>query len=94
MGQSVNGLGGEFIGGEAPLRLVPSATTGAPKTGTHHKGELYVDSNFDLFYCKADGTPGTWKGDDAVAKSRWQPPAYGGCHLVAPERRPQASELA
>lgn len=60
LGQSTNGLGGEFSGGEAPLRLVPSATVGAPKTGTHHKGELYVDSNGDLFYCKADGTSGTW----------------------------------
>jgi hypothetical protein len=64
LGQSINGVGGEFIGGQAPLRLVPSATVGAPKTGIHHKGELYVDTNGDLFYCKADGTPGVWKKVD------------------------------
>jgi len=63
-GQSVNGLGAEFKGGEAPLRLDPATTAGAPTSGTHKRGELYVDSKGQLFLCVADsvnGNPGTWK---------------------------------
>jgi len=63
-GDSVSGLGGEFRGATAPLRLDPAATAGAPTTGTHHKGELYVDSKGQLFLCIADstgGNAGTWK---------------------------------
>jgi hypothetical protein len=58
---SNNGVGGDFSGKEAPIRLGAASTPGAPTSGVHHRGELYVDSNGDLFYCKADGTPGTWK---------------------------------
>src|SRR5262249_37663978 len=29
-------------------------------TGTHSMGELYVDSNGNLYFCKKDGTPGAW----------------------------------
>jgi len=54
------GLGGSFAGTLAPLRLVPGTTTGAPKTGTHAAGELFVDVNGGLYYCRTGGTPGTW----------------------------------
>ena len=60
---SDDGLGGEFHGGKAPIRLAPAATAGAPNaaTGTHKRGEFYVDANGQLFFCTVDGTPGTWK---------------------------------
>ncbi len=57
---STDGLGGSFEGSRAPLRLVPAATTGAPKTAAHAAGELFVDSTGALYYCTAAGAPGTW----------------------------------
>jgi hypothetical protein len=58
---SVYGLGSQFSGGLAPLRLVPAASgTGAPSKGAHKLGELYVDSAGSLFYCTVAGSPGTW----------------------------------
>ena len=59
-GISDQGYGGHFRGGRAPLRLVPANTPGNPSSGNHKRGELFVDSNGDLFFCKGDGTPGTW----------------------------------
>jgi hypothetical protein len=53
--------GGELQGGKAQLRLRPKGSAGAPTTGSHLKGELYLDSNARLFVCTADGTPGTWR---------------------------------
>jgi hypothetical protein len=43
---SRDGLGGEFSGKQAPVRLVPAATAGPPAaaSGAHQAGELYVDS--------------------------------------------------
>jgi hypothetical protein len=53
--------GATLQGGLAPVRLIPSLTvTGAPQSGFHHRGELFVDTTGSLFYCKADGVPGTW----------------------------------
>jgi hypothetical protein len=53
--------GTETAGTAAPIRLVPAASgTGAPSSGTHQTGELYVDSTGALFYCRAGGSPGTW----------------------------------
>jgi hypothetical protein len=59
------GLAGVFEGGRAALRLVPRHTAGAPTTGAHDPGELIVDSNGVLFYCRSAGTPGTWIRVDA-----------------------------
>lgn len=60
-GASTSGVGGAFAGGQAAIRLTPAASgIGAPTTGTHQIGELYVDSVGGLFYCIAAGTPGTW----------------------------------
>jgi len=33
---------GLFGGEEAPIRMFAASTPGAPKTGLHHRGELYV----------------------------------------------------
>ena len=60
---SHDGLGGEFIGARAPLRLRPAATAGRPEPVrgvVHEVGELYVDSQGQLFLCTGAGSPGTW----------------------------------
>jgi hypothetical protein len=59
---SVSGCGGTFAGGAAPLRLIPTSTAGAPRSGTHRKGELTVDATGMIYVCLADGTPGTSAG--------------------------------
>ncbi len=60
-GSSASGYGGAFAGGMAAIRLTPSASgTGAPTTGGHQVGELYVDSAGVLYYCTVAGSPGTW----------------------------------
>ena len=55
-----SGVGLRASGTRAAIRLDPAVTQGAPTTGAHEMGELMVDSNGDLFLCKASGTPGTW----------------------------------
>jgi hypothetical protein len=60
-GASPNGYGGVFKGGKAHLFLPPGPTAGAPTTGTHSKGELYMDSAAKLWLCVVNGTPGTWQ---------------------------------
>jgi hypothetical protein len=55
------GYAGQFQGGKAQLRIVPSGAVGRPTTGTHSKGELYVDKNASIWICTIGGTPGTWK---------------------------------
>jgi hypothetical protein len=60
-GESGSGYGGLFRGGTAQLRLVPGATRGKPTSGSHLKGEIYMDSASALFVCAKGGTPGTWK---------------------------------
>src|SRR5260221_1459350 len=56
-----NGVGGWFVGPRAALALSSSAGgPGAPTTGQHFQGDIYVDSNITLWVCIADGTPGTW----------------------------------
>lgn len=59
---SHDGLGGQFSGARAPIRLVPAGTQGPPQpaSGAHQAGELYVDSTGRLFICTGAGTPGTW----------------------------------
>ncbi|MFN2445053.1 MAG: hypothetical protein ABR606_05650 [Vicinamibacterales bacterium] len=61
LGASASGIGVQASGTRAPIRLVPSAVPGAPSSGFHEMGEMMVDSNGDLYLCKATGTPGTWK---------------------------------
>jgi hypothetical protein len=56
-----SGYGGTFEGGKSQLKLTPKSTTGRPTSGSHQKGEIYVDSNATLFVCTKSGTPGTWR---------------------------------
>jgi hypothetical protein len=68
-GQSTSGYGGEFKGGKAQLKLAPATTAGKP-TGTHTKGEIYMDSTGTLFICVASSTStaaAKWKKVSAVA---------------------------
>ncbi len=62
-GKANGGYGGLFEGGKAQLMLKPAASAGKPTTGTHTKGEIYMDKAGALFVCTAgDGTTvGTWK---------------------------------
>ena len=61
LGRNSTGYGGQFEGGKAQLKLVPGASAGKPTTGTHTKGEIYMDSAGSLYVCTAGGTSGTWK---------------------------------
>jgi hypothetical protein len=54
-GASEKGYGGSFRGGQAPMRLQPSDSQGAPATGARLTGEFYVDSVGDLYFCKTGG---------------------------------------
>jgi hypothetical protein len=68
-GVSTSGYGGQFKGGKAQLRFVPAGTTGKP-TGTHTKGEIFMDSAGTLFICVASSTStaaARWKKLSAVA---------------------------
>jgi hypothetical protein len=65
-GSSAAGYGGVFTGGRAPILLNPSFSTGAPTTGIHFIGEVYVDGNGVFWVCAADGTPGTWNALSSV----------------------------
>ncbi|MGZ3600987.1 MAG: hypothetical protein ACXVCX_20395 [Ktedonobacterales bacterium] len=62
-GNSANLIGGSFTGGLAPLSLGLAATAGAPQaaSGAHTAGEIYLDSQANVFVCVASGTPGTWR---------------------------------
>jgi hypothetical protein len=59
LGQS--GIGLYASGEHAPVQLGRAQTAGAPTGGFHVAGELFLDANADLYLCKANGTPGTWK---------------------------------
>jgi hypothetical protein len=61
--QSPTGYGGTFSGGanSAPILLNPAATVGAPRSGHHLVGELFVDKDGHLFFCTTAGTPGVFK---------------------------------
>jgi len=44
----------------ANLYLEPTGGIGPPTGGLHNAGELYVDDNAALFYCRFGGNPGAW----------------------------------
>src|SRR5438128_3258550 len=54
------GVGGSFAGGRAPITLSPAGAPGAPTTGAHAKGDVWVDSRGTQWICTATGTPGTF----------------------------------
>jgi hypothetical protein len=59
LGIADTGIGGIFSGGNAQLALLPAATLGPPASGGH-RGTFFVDNAGVLWYCTADGVPGTW----------------------------------
>jgi hypothetical protein len=61
-GNSANGIAAHFMGGTAQLLLEPATTAGAPTSGTHTKGEIFLDANAAVWVCVASGPPGTWVG--------------------------------
>jgi hypothetical protein len=56
----------------AKFGLKPALTSGPPLGGTHSAGEIYADSNIDLWQCIVGGTPGTW------IFYGWKEEHYGG----------------
>jgi hypothetical protein len=62
VGNSTHNYGGTFQGGLAPLLLTPSTSpTAGPPSGTHQKGELYVDILGVLWYCFSNAPgPSSW----------------------------------
>lgn len=67
-------------------QLLPDTTGGttkrsAPPTRTtaHQRGMLDLDTNYDLWLCVADGTPGTWRKITG-------PTAAGAFHALTPGR--------
>lgn len=58
------GYGGQFEGGKAQLKLKPGGSAGKPSSGTHAKGEIYMDSAGTLFVCVA--------GTTSTAAARWK----------------------
>jgi hypothetical protein len=59
-GSGSGAVGGWFLGGRAALALGAASTPGAPTTGEHFQGDIYLDSNIVVWVCTAHGTPGTW----------------------------------
>jgi hypothetical protein len=59
LGHATLGYGLVGIGGAAPLALSPNAGVGPP-SGTHFRGEFYIDGTGSLFLCTATGSPATW----------------------------------
>jgi hypothetical protein len=53
------GRGGQFIGAEAQIRLVPTAAASHPASGA--AGDLYVDKAGRLWFCTTTGSPAVWK---------------------------------
>ncbi|HEV2237599.1 MAG TPA: hypothetical protein VGR57_13140, partial [Ktedonobacterales bacterium] len=78
-GSSATGLGASFMGGLAPLLLSPGVAVGAPTTGTHARGEIYVDSGATLWVCVTAGTAGTWARLTAVQSGT----TGGAVHLLS-----------
>jgi hypothetical protein len=60
LGRSSSGIGVRAQGGRAPLVLVPSTSSGPPRSGKHERGELVVDSGGRLYFCRDQGEPGIW----------------------------------
>jgi len=59
-GSSSSGRGGVFTGGAAQIALTPAPTTGAPTMDPHKAGDLFLDTDANLYICTKSGSPGTW----------------------------------
>jgi hypothetical protein len=61
-GLSTGGVGGEFEGHAAALRVDVGSLTAPPaRTDSHFPGELDPDVNGNLWYCAVAGSPGGWR---------------------------------
>jgi hypothetical protein len=58
-GSAPSGRGGQFSGGKAQLRLIPSNTSSHPAAG--EAGDLFLDKTARLWLCTVTGSPATWK---------------------------------
>jgi hypothetical protein len=58
-GESERGYGAVFKGGQAPLRLIPASSSGAPNSGNHQIGEIWTDNQGKMWVCTIAGTFGT-----------------------------------
>jgi len=57
---NVLGVGGYFRGGRAQVQIIPNGGAGAPTTGPHFAGDLYMDGNAVIWICIVTGTPGAF----------------------------------
>jgi hypothetical protein len=57
---SSGGYGLVAGGALAPIQMTPASSAGAPTSGAHQLGELYVDSHGTMYRCVVAGTPGSW----------------------------------
>ena len=70
------GIGVLASGTRAALQVSDTGTPPPTRTDAHVKGELTTDANGDLWFCVADGTPGTWRQVSGANTS-------GQLHLLA-----------
>ncbi|MFK7916526.1 MAG: hypothetical protein AB8G14_00495 [Ilumatobacter sp.] len=56
-----NGVGVVVNSNIASLLLGPSGADPTTRTDAHVAGEIYLDTENNLWLCTADGTPGTWQ---------------------------------
>jgi hypothetical protein len=70
------GIGVLATGSRAALQVGDTGTPPPTRTDAHVKGELTTDANGDLWFCVADGTPGTWRQVSGANTS-------GQLHLLA-----------
>lgn len=55
------GVGGRFSGGRAQIQLASNSGVGAPVSGQHFNGDLYMDAAMIIWGCTLSGTPGTFR---------------------------------
>jgi hypothetical protein len=70
------GIGVLAFGTRAALQVADTGAAPPTRADAHVKGELTTDANGDLWFCVADGTPGTWRQLSG-------PTTSGQLHLLA-----------
>lgn len=80
----------------ALLEAISNAPKTAPpsRTDAHQKGELDVDGNGNLWFCVADGTPGTWRKLTGSGAGGTFHPLSPGRVYDSREAAPSPGELA
>ncbi len=57
---NVLGVGGYFQGGRAQIQMIPNGAVGAPTSGVHFPGDLFMDAKEVIWVCTVSGAPGTF----------------------------------